>query len=175
MTPIHIWPPTRLRQRSTTGSYFPADMYRVDKEYTRSMRSRPVSCHFCRTRKLKCSRQFPCSNCTSRGKECQLYPTFATQALSIHSDTKRLDNQAHDFNTDVLARLRRLEDIVIGSGTGQSPNQTASHASSPARKADRQCTSQQAETSSAAAVDWLEGEITSPGSTVSFKCWDSSR
>ncbi|OQD81270.1 hypothetical protein PENANT_c028G10021 [Penicillium antarcticum] len=139
-------------------------MYRVDKEHARPSRSRPVSCHFCRTRKLKCSRQFPCSNCTSRGKECQLYPIFATQTLSSHSDPTISEKPSTDFNADVLARLRRLEDIVIG-GLGQSPTQTASHPSSPARKLDHPFTSQQGESASAAAVDWLESEITSPGST----------
>lgn len=36
-------------------------------------RSRPVSCHFCRTKKLRCSRDFPCTNCTSREIACHLY------------------------------------------------------------------------------------------------------
>lgn len=141
-------------------------MYRVSKEHAKSSRSRPVSCHFCRTRKLKCSRQFPCSNCTSRGNECQLYP------MSSHLNPESPENPSNDFNTDVLARLRRLEDIVIGGGPGQTLNQTASHPSSPARKTDHSFTTQQGESSSAAAVDWLEGEITSPGSAVGSKNWD---
>jgi hypothetical protein len=81
-------------------------------------------------------------------------------------DTESSEKPSNDFNTDVLARLRRLEDIVIGGGLGQSPNQTASHPSSPARKTDHPFTTQQEDSSSAAAVEWLEGEITSPGSTV---------
>ncbi|KAJ5748751.1 uncharacterized protein N7511_010447 [Penicillium nucicola] len=137
-------------------------MYRVDKGLAISSRSRPVSCHFCRKRKLKCSRQFPCSNCTSRGKECQLYPILAAQSLPTLSDPQKSENTSVDFNADVLARLRRLEDIVIGESS-QSPNQTGSHPSTPTHKTDHSIRSLQVESSSAAAVDWLEGEITSPG------------
>lgn len=35
-----------------------------------SRRQEPVSCQFCRTKKLKCSRESPCSNCISRNLEC---------------------------------------------------------------------------------------------------------
>ncbi|KAH7039897.1 uncharacterized protein B0I36DRAFT_3200 [Microdochium trichocladiopsis] len=35
-------------------------------------RQRPVSCRFCRTRKLRCSREAPCSNCVSRDIHCDL-------------------------------------------------------------------------------------------------------
>ncbi|KIW29281.1 uncharacterized protein PV07_05106 [Cladophialophora immunda] len=34
---------------------------------------RPVSCHYCRSKKLRCSRQFPCDNCAVKGLTCQLY------------------------------------------------------------------------------------------------------
>ncbi|KAL5316076.1 hypothetical protein ACEPPN_016953 [Leptodophora sp. 'Broadleaf-Isolate-01'] len=33
---------------------------------------RPVSCRFCRSRKLRCSRESPCTNCVSRAIVCEL-------------------------------------------------------------------------------------------------------
>lgn len=37
----------------------------------RSSFQQPVSCRFCRTRKLKCDRGHPCFNCASRKHECE--------------------------------------------------------------------------------------------------------
>ncbi|PLB48529.1 hypothetical protein P170DRAFT_387034 [Aspergillus steynii IBT 23096] len=71
-------------------------------------RQRPVSCQFCRARKLKCNRQLPCGNCISRGIACQLYsqPSTGESVTDPH----------------ILERLRRLEDIVMRS---QSQRQTS--------------------------------------------------
>lgn len=140
-------------------------MSRIEKSTAKSSRSRPVSCHFCRSRKLKCSRQFPCSNCTSRGTICQLYPTPSSPGLQ--SDPEELPFTS---NSDVLARLRRLEDIVIGHGktptlSEQATAQSPSVPSPPTRQFEHPYMMHKGQ-SSAAAVNWLEGEITSPGSTV---------
>ncbi|KAL4781991.1 hypothetical protein BJX76DRAFT_369430 [Aspergillus varians] len=78
----------------------------------RSSRQRPVSCHFCRSRKLRCSRRFPCPNCTSRGISCQLY---ASQPVEIQSENTTGGGIGAN-STDILARLQRLEDIVLGKG-----------------------------------------------------------
>jgi hypothetical protein len=143
-----------------------ANMYRIEKKAPRSSRSRPVSCHFCRSRKLKCSRQFPCSNCTSRGTTCQLYPT---PSLST-SPQNEVEELPVDSNPDVLARLRRLEEIVVGTGKPSGPleqavTQAPSLPSPSTWRSEHPYMMHQGQ-SSAAAVNWLEGEITSPGSTV---------
>lgn len=140
-------------------------MSRIEKNSAKSSRSRPVSCHFCRLRKLKCSRQFPCSNCTSRGTTCQLYPTPSSP--SLQNDLEELPATS---NPDVLARLRRLEEIVIGHGKAstppeQAPTQAPSVPSPSTRQFEHPYMIHKGQ-SSAAAVNWLEGEITSPGSTV---------
>lgn len=75
-------------------------------------RQRPVSCHFCRSRKLRCSRQFPCSNCTTRGINCQIH---TSQALPVDSRPSK-ENESNDSNSELLARLQRLEDIVMRKG-----------------------------------------------------------
>ena len=75
-----------------------------------------------------------------------------------------------DSNTDVLARLRRLEEIVIGNGKPSGPLEQAviqapSLPSPSTRNLEHPYMMHQGQ-SSAAAVNWLEGEITSPGLTV---------
>ncbi|KAL4873659.1 hypothetical protein BDV12DRAFT_51062 [Aspergillus spectabilis] len=82
-----------------------------------SSRQRPVSCYFCRSRKLRCSRRFPCPNCTSRGISCQLY---TSQPIEIQAGD-RLSGSTSVQNTDVLARLQRLEDIVLRKSETSRP------------------------------------------------------
>ena len=140
-------------------------MHRVEKERVRSSRSRPVSCHFCRSRKLKCSRIFPCTNCTSRSKTCQLYPDTVLPATPQYQTEELSSND----RTDILARLRRLEEIVITNGptssrSGQATTQASSLPSPPVQKPNQPYMVEGQP--SAAAVTWLEGEITSSGPTV---------
>lgn len=73
-------------------------------------RQEPVSCQFCRSKKLKCDRQHPCSNCLARGLRCdgQLQPS--------HHVSPPIDVQ----NESILTRLKRLEDIVLGSSQAQT-------------------------------------------------------
>ncbi|KAH7311754.1 hypothetical protein B0I35DRAFT_71783 [Stachybotrys elegans] len=79
-------------------------------------RQRPISCKFCRLRKLRCSRQFPCTNCTSRGVPCQASDEVPTR--STHPDTSSSVNGTHGDSLatlsapEVLARLNRLEALV---------------------------------------------------------------
>jgi Fungal Zn(2)-Cys(6) binuclear cluster domain. len=68
-------------------------------------RQRPVSCAFCRTRKLRCNRASPYSNCTSRGLPCQ------QGAVGSSEGSNCCQSSAH--NAEILARLKRLEDIVL--------------------------------------------------------------
>ena len=64
-------------------------------------RQRPVSCRFCRSRKLRCSREAPCSNCVSRGIHCELeYPAENSVATPTGSEP------------ELLERIRQLEELV---------------------------------------------------------------
>lgn len=133
-------------------------MGRVEKHPARATRSRPVSCQFCRSRKLRCSRQFPCPNCTSRGIPCQIdIPSVASTGQIEESPNA----SPGKFQHDVLARLSRLEELVIGKGepTCATSSGTGSRPSCSPRFPI-------AERSSNVDVDWLEGDVTYPGSTV---------
>ncbi|KAJ4127260.1 hypothetical protein NW768_008888 [Fusarium equiseti] len=103
----------------------------------RQPRQRPVSCHFCRVRKLRCSREFPCSNCTSRGVQCQsqdpprLTPTATTTASVSRPIAKRGDAPPTDREADILSRLERLEALLAERNSQTDSNTpTASTASS---------------------------------------------
>ncbi|TVY30616.1 putative transcription factor lepB [Lachnellula hyalina] len=64
-------------------------------------RQRPVSCRFCRSRKLRCSREAPCSNCVSRGVRCELQTPIRSSSKSRGASEPEL-----------LERIRKLEDVV---------------------------------------------------------------
>lgn len=81
-------------------------------------RNRPVSCYFCRSRKLRCSRQAPCSNCLSRGISCTLQALPApnpSERNHITSFTQASARPAPDSasNSELLARIRLLEEVVL--------------------------------------------------------------
>ncbi|KAI1135981.1 fungal-specific transcription factor domain-containing protein [Hypoxylon sp. FL0543] len=65
---------------------------------------KPLSCTNCRARKLKCSREYPCSHCLRSGAEC-IFPT-----------RKRIRKPRKNKNSELLQRLSRLESIVGNVG-----------------------------------------------------------
>lgn len=71
-------------------------------------RQRPVTCRFCRSRKLRCSREAPCSNCVSRGIRCE---------LESHSSAT---HTASESETELLERIRNLEALVENRELQQS-------------------------------------------------------
>ncbi|CAG9946059.1 unnamed protein product [Clonostachys rosea f. rosea IK726] len=84
----------------------------------RQSRQRPVSCSFCRVRKLRCSRDFPCTNCTSRGRQCP-HPTddkdvhqapLSVSALAAAVSSLSPTSSAGDGA--ILSRLERLEALL---------------------------------------------------------------
>ncbi|KAK0702330.1 hypothetical protein B0H67DRAFT_394683 [Lasiosphaeris hirsuta] len=74
-----------------------------------------TSCDFCRLKKLKCDQAWPCSSCASRGKPCQGRPS-----LALGSSPASTPHQLPD-NSDILSRLRRLEEAVFAGQSAQSP------------------------------------------------------
>lgn len=97
----------------------------------RQPRQRPISCHLCRVRKLRCSRQFPCSNCTSRGVVCQ-HEGIAVSAAAAAGGQPQLKSPAlKDASTlELLARLERLENIVAAQGAGREGKEADNPSSS---------------------------------------------
>ncbi|KAE9363025.1 hypothetical protein N431DRAFT_489964 [Stipitochalara longipes BDJ] len=81
------------------------------------VRPDPVSCQTCRSKKLKCNRVQPCSNCIARGITC----TFLVPPQG-QTDT----SSAFQGNAELLARIKRLEDIVLKQS---SPTETSKYGS----------------------------------------------
>ncbi|KAI5196799.1 hypothetical protein E4T39_07622 [Aureobasidium subglaciale] len=108
-------------------------------------RQDPVSCRVCRKKKLKCSRTFPCSNCVSRGLDCE--PPEAIPRLSGQESfkcdsipltgraqmrratlTERRSSSVVPSDNLVLAqileRLQKLENIVLANGNDTRSDDT---------------------------------------------------
>ena len=71
-------------------------------------RQDPVSCNLCRSKKLKCDRQWPCSNCQSRHLTCEYKGERPHIADTVDDEALRAENKA------IKARLARLEQAVFG-------------------------------------------------------------
>ncbi|KAH7243924.1 hypothetical protein B0J15DRAFT_552781 [Fusarium solani] len=84
---------------------------------TRQRRKLPPSCSLCRTRKLRCNRANPCSNCTIRGVRCDTVARTASPAPVAESPV-----DAEPAATKLLERLARLEAVLADSGS--KPEQT---------------------------------------------------
>ena len=67
----------------------------------------PRSCTTCRRRKVRCDKRHPCSNCQKAGIEC----VFPGPGRAPRRSKKPPD-------TELLARLRRLEGVVQSLGKG---------------------------------------------------------
>ncbi|KAI8956676.1 hypothetical protein F5Y11DRAFT_365003 [Daldinia sp. FL1419] len=71
----------------------------------------PVSCQSCRSKKLKCNRIQPCSNCAARGISCHFLipPQRRTETTATEHNFARL-----------TARIERLESIVLRSSSTEA-------------------------------------------------------
>lgn len=93
-------------------------------------RQDPISCLLCRRRKLRCNRQQPCSNCVARNVPCE-------REGQLPLPVTPQSGGSHASDTTIMARLSRLEDLVIRmseqlSGTQRSIDavpQTGTHIS----------------------------------------------
>ncbi|UPL02677.1 hypothetical protein LCI18_013611 [Fusarium solani-melongenae] len=69
-------------------------------------RTRVISCQLCRERKLRCNRQFPCTNCTARGVVCQAPPARGREAPGTPPAEPQVSND------QLLKRLESLEALL---------------------------------------------------------------
>ncbi|KAF2672032.1 hypothetical protein BT63DRAFT_452530 [Microthyrium microscopicum] len=96
-------------------------------------RQRPVSCLSCRKRKLRCSRVAPCSNCVSRGIQCDLEATIAVP-------------QQTASDSEIIERLNRLEQLLISKHSVEvEPKEISDESTSPVSQVLRSASSPQIE------------------------------
>jgi Fungal Zn(2)-Cys(6) binuclear cluster domain len=85
-------------------------------------RQEPVSCQSCRVKKLKCSRQQPCSNCLARGVTCQSQFRQPTSVSPRQQEAATEATTSGDSDSAaILARLKRVEDLLSGLSRTQIP------------------------------------------------------
>ncbi|KAI1747076.1 fungal-specific transcription factor domain-containing protein [Xylaria castorea] len=86
----------------------------------RKGRQEPVSCQLCRSKKLRCNRAQPCSNCESRNVSCHF---LVPPPISQRGGTP----ETYQDN-EIIARIERLESLVLPEGSPgekRSDNQLA--------------------------------------------------
>ncbi|KAI5462999.1 fungal-specific transcription factor domain-containing protein [Mariannaea sp. PMI_226] len=96
--------PTPPSTNSSQGGRSPEEQFRVVRKRNRV----PLSCYPCRTRKLKCDRSQPCSNCTKR-------EGMGTTSCSYATPVTRKKNQSQGDSSpdDMQNRIDRLEGLVL--------------------------------------------------------------
>ena len=81
-------------------------------------RQDPVSCESCRKKKLKCDREMPCANCTSRGVACEYQGrrSATTASSSVTAESEDF-NALRRENAAIKARIDRLEELIYSGST----------------------------------------------------------
>ncbi|KAH7395559.1 fungal-specific transcription factor domain-containing protein [Cadophora sp. MPI-SDFR-AT-0126] len=83
-------------------------------------RQDPVSCIFCRRKKLKCDRGAPCSNCRARKLTC-------SSAVDGHAIQSRASTEQANLGTtsqnidDLNARVRKIEELLTKRNPLEAP------------------------------------------------------
>lgn len=120
-----------------------------------SSRKRPVSCQFCRTRKLRCSRTAPCTSCVSRNTTCDLEYPVAQPAGDAGG-------------SEILERLHRLERLLLVSNTQDHEDSTRNRTAGDPRRifSASAIASQSTNVDVVDNVAWLVGDHTGSASLV---------
>ncbi|TVY49194.1 Fusarisetin A cluster transcription factor [Lachnellula occidentalis] len=114
------------------------NVFRIEKSDTRNKgaenrvvkRNRqPVSCVGCRTKKLKCDRQVPCSSCVKRGRYDAASCSYSS---GNRNERGKRDRAGESKNAEAHLRLQKLEDMVTGllqsTNEGSESNGNSAHA-----------------------------------------------
>ncbi|KAK3984298.1 fungal-specific transcription factor domain-containing protein [Cladorrhinum sp. PSN332] len=145
--------PTPPSTTPSSNGRSPEAQFRVVRKRNRV----PLSCYPCRTRKLKCDRAHPCSNCVKREGSDAHSCSYAAPA-----SRKKNQNQGDPSPDDMQNRIDRLEGLVLslmhsganievsaavaavgvstslGGSTSDTSPSTADNDSSSPNKGDRQ-------------------------------------
>ncbi|KAK0730548.1 hypothetical protein B0H67DRAFT_38279 [Lasiosphaeris hirsuta] len=127
----------------SSGGRSPEDNFRVVRKRNRV----PLSCYPCRTRKLKCDRSHPCSNCTKREGMDTLSCSYASP-----TSRKKNQNQAAASPDDMQNRIDRLEGLVLSLMHGGA-NIDPSSAAAAANNATAAASNSSPDSGSSARVD----------------------
>ncbi|KAK0618606.1 fungal-specific transcription factor domain-containing protein [Bombardia bombarda] len=114
--------PTPPSTAPSSGAHSPEEQFRIVRKRNRV----PLSCYPCRTRKLKCDRNHPCSNCVKREGGDASGCSYATP-----SSRKKNQSQGAASPDDMQNRIDRLEGLVLSlmhGGANIDPSSAAAAA-----------------------------------------------
>ncbi|KAG6091865.1 hypothetical protein E4U30_006235 [Claviceps sp. LM220 group G6] len=83
----------------------------------RKWRQQPIACQSCRRRKIRCSREFPCSNCTSRGIKCV---QFYQSREPGEPDSAAVNNQPESASPFQVQQVQAVPHPLISLVSGGS-------------------------------------------------------
>ena len=94
-----------------------------------SSSAKPRSCAACRTRKVRCDKLTPCSNCKRGGIPCEIQPRNSKPRWARQFERKQRlwkyskdsEQPAQQPAEDVIARLQQLEALVSKLGSQVDP------------------------------------------------------
>lgn len=101
--------PARDQDTTRAASSITSPSCKAEKPYHRIR-----SCVSCRSRKVKCDRQEPCTGCQRAGAEC-VYPSGPGRAPK--QPRRAIDKRLLDRLVDLESLVRRLEDTNDGAKT----------------------------------------------------------
>jgi hypothetical protein len=87
----------------------------LDASQRQRPRQDPVSCDSCRKKKLKCDRDMPCANCTSRSVICE-YQGRRPLATATSPDSGEVSALRRE-NAAIKARIDRLEELLYSGSS----------------------------------------------------------
>lgn len=105
----------------SSGARSPEEQFKVVRKRNRV----PLSCYPCRTKKLKCDRGHPCSNCVKRDG------TSASSCSYAAPVSRKKNSQDASSPDDMQNRIDRLESLVLSlmhNGNSVDPATAASAA-----------------------------------------------
>lgn len=123
--------PSPSSNTPSSGAGRSPDQHRVVRKRNRI----PLSCYPCRSRKLKCDRSNPCTNCVKREGADTLSCSYATPA-----NRKKSQVQGPTAPDDMQNRIDRLEGLVLSlmhGGANISPADAAAAAATAVSSSSR--------------------------------------
>ncbi len=99
----------------------PTDPVEPNAHQARRTRQNPVSCRLCRLKKLKCNRQYPCSNCSARGVGCEYFARIPGSSSTDVADQRQALPAAAE-SAGFQTRLERLEEAVFNKQQDGKPS-----------------------------------------------------
>lgn len=116
------------RHKSSPLYEHSADTVSIDSMSGVDLAEHPWNCLNCKRRKVRCDRQFPCTNCVKGERDC----VFPTSGRVFRRPEPRISTSGpRAKQIELMSRIRRLENVVDGLNTELESRPAPSGGSTP--------------------------------------------